>query len=90
MPRSTISRAAAAVAALTSTVSAAYVPGGNSNVVMYWGQGYAQLPLSDACSDPAIDIVTLAFVNGFPSAPNEYPATNFGTDGCSNFQLEFG
>ena len=80
MPCSTISRAAAAVVALSSTVSAAYVHGGSSNVVMYWGQGNAQLPLSDACADPAIDVVTIGFVNGFPSKEGEYPATNFGTE----------
>ncbi|KAH5658633.1 chitinase [Parastagonospora nodorum] len=77
MPRSTISRAAAAVVALTSTVSAVYAPGGSNNVVMYWGQGNDQYPLSVACADPAIDVVTLGFVNGFPSKEGEYPATNF-------------
>ncbi|EAT92360.2 hypothetical protein SNOG_00865 [Parastagonospora nodorum SN15] len=66
-----------AVVALTSTVSAVYAPGGSNNVVMYWGQGNDQYPLSVACADPAIDVVTLGFVNGFPSKEGEYPATNF-------------
>jgi chitinase len=81
MPRSTISRAAAAAALLTSTVSAAFNAGSSSNVVMYWGQGANQFPLTQVCQDSSIDVVNIAFVNGFPNKVGDYPATNFGIEG---------
>lgn len=71
--RSTISTVAALVAGLlTSTVSA------QGKVAIYWGQGAYQKPLSVVCSDPSVDIVNIAFVNGFPRDRNRYPDTDFG------------
>jgi chitinase len=82
MSRSIISIAATAVAALASTASATYSQGGKQNVVMYWGQGSGQAPLSSACSDPAVDIVNLAFINQFPAKRGDYPGSNFGMAQC--------
>tara|TARA_R110002003_G_scaffold288_11_gene18424 strand:- start:14180 stop:16936 length:2757 start_codon:yes stop_codon:yes gene_type:complete len=45
---------------------------------MYWGQGDNQLALSEVCADPSIDVVNIAFVNGFPLKRGDYPKTNFG------------
>ncbi|KAH8728932.1 glycoside hydrolase superfamily [Phaeosphaeriaceae sp. PMI808] len=70
MSRSTFARVAAAATLLASTASAA-------NVAMYWGQGSNQLDLSEVCADPSIEIVNIAFVNGFPQKVGDYPATNF-------------
>ncbi|KAH7079138.1 glycoside hydrolase superfamily [Paraphoma chrysanthemicola] len=44
---------------------------------MYWGQGNAQLPLSEVCADPSIDVVNIGFVIGFPLKRGDYPTTNF-------------
>ena len=63
---------------LASVASAAFNPAASTNVVMYWGQGNAQISLTDLCNDASIDIVTLAFVNQFPQKIGDYPATNFG------------
>jgi chitinase len=82
MSRSTISIAAAAVAALASTATATYSQGSSQNVAIYWGQGASQLPLSSACSDPAVDIVNLAFINQFPAKRFDYPGSNFGMAQC--------
>jgi chitinase len=78
MSPSTLSRAVTAAALLASTASAAFSKSASTNVVMYWGQGYDQLPLSEVCADPSIDVVNIAFVNGFPKKVGDYPATNFG------------
>ncbi|KAF1841583.1 glycoside hydrolase family 18 protein [Cucurbitaria berberidis CBS 394.84] len=77
MSPSNFSRAAFAAAILASGASAAYNPASTQNVAMYWGQGNAQIPLSDVCSDPSVDIVNIAFVNGFPQKVGDYPKTNF-------------
>ncbi|KAI8938010.1 hypothetical protein NX059_005683 [Plenodomus lindquistii] len=76
MSFSILSRAAIAVGLLTSTVSAKFDSNSNRNVAVYWGQGSDQIPLSQVCADPGIDIVNIGFVNVFPKARNEYPGTN--------------
>ena len=71
--RSTISTMAAVAAGLfASTVSA------QGQVAIYWGQGAYQKELSVVCEDPSVDIVNIAFVNGFPTSSAKYPDTNFG------------
>lgn len=71
--RSTISTLATVAAGLfASTVSA------QGKVAIYWGQGAYQKELSVVCKDPSVDIVNIAFVNGFPKDRNTYPDTNFG------------
>lgn len=71
--RSTISNVAAVAAGLlASTVSA------KGQVAIYWGQGAYQKDLSVVCNDPSVDIVNIAFVNGFPKDRSTYPNTNFG------------
>jgi hypothetical protein len=83
MSPSILSRAAAAAVVLASTASAAFSASSGSNVVVYWGQGADQGPLSRACSDPSIDVVNIAFVNGFPNKVGDYPNTNFGIEHAS-------
>jgi chitinase len=80
MRSNTYTRAAVAAASLlASGVSAGgFSAASTSNVAMYWGQGYAQIDLSTVCSDDSVDIVNIAFVNGFPKKVGDYPATNFG------------
>jgi chitinase len=78
MSPSTFSRAATAAALLASTASAAYSPSSSQNVAVYWGQGNNQITLSEVCEDPSVDIVNIAFVNGFPAKVGDYPKTNFG------------
>jgi chitinase len=71
--RSTISTIAAVAAGLfASTVSA------EGQVAIYWGQGAYQRELSVVCQDPSVDIVNIAFVNGFPQDRNKFPDLNFG------------
>ncbi|KAL6703780.1 Chitinase 2 [Coniothyrium glycines] len=81
----TFARAATAVVLLTSTVSAAFSKTAKNNVVVYWGQGDAQGPLADVCSNPSVDVVSIGFVNGFPKAVGEYPKTNHGNACWGNF-----
>jgi len=71
-------QAAAATAVLASTASAAFNAAANNNLVVYWGQGYAQVPLSDVCEDPTVDIVVIGFINQFPKKVGDYPGSNFG------------
>jgi chitinase len=81
--RSTISTVATVAAGLfASTVSA------GGQVAIYWGQGAYQKDLSVVCKDPSVDIVNIAFVNGFPKDNTTYPNTNFGkyTTSLSTFQ----
>jgi chitinase len=76
--RSYIRSAAVAAGVFASTASAAFDAASSKNVAIYWGQGNAQIDLSTVCSDPSVDIVNVAFVNGFPRQVGDYPATNFG------------
>lgn len=76
MSLSLFSRAAIAVGLLTSTVSAKFDSNSNKNVAVYWGQGSDQIPLSQVCTDPGIDIVNIGFVNAFPKTRGDYPGTN--------------
>ena len=71
-------RRATAALALSQTVLAGFNPSSQTNVAVYWGQGSGQISLSEVCSDDSVDIVNVAFVNGFPKAIGDYPATNFG------------
>ena len=71
---------------LFASVSSGY-SGGSGNVAVYWGQGNAQLSLSEVCSDPSVDIVNLAFVNVFPKEIGDYPGTNFGMDQHLNVRV---
>jgi hypothetical protein len=80
MSPSILSRAAAAAVLLTSTASAAFSLSSGNNVAIYWGQGAYQGPLSTVCMDPSIDVVNIAFVNGFPNKVGDYPNTNFGKE----------
>jgi chitinase len=59
MSPSTFTRAAIAAGLLASSASAAYDKAAKTNIAMYWGQGYAQIPLMDVCTDPSIDIVNI-------------------------------
>lgn len=77
MSLTTILGAAAAIGTLASTVSA-FDPSSSKNVAVYWGQGYAQGPLSDVCVDPNVDIVNIGFITQFPKKRGDYPVTNFG------------
>ncbi|ORY05275.1 glycoside hydrolase superfamily [Clohesyomyces aquaticus] len=69
--------AAVAAAVLAPTASAVFNAASSTNVAMYWGQGAYQIPLTDVCNDPSIDIVNIGFVNGFPKNTSDYPSTNF-------------
>ena len=89
MSISTFSRAAAAATLLASTASAAYNAASSQNVAMYWGQGNAQIDLSVVCDDPTIDIVNIAFVNGFPQKVGDYPKTNFGKNTAQQVLYQF-
>ncbi|KAF2000759.1 glycoside hydrolase family 18 protein [Amniculicola lignicola CBS 123094] len=73
----TFAAATIAVSFLTSTVSAAFSAGSSKNVVVYWGQGYDQITLTEVCNDPSVDVVSIGFVNGFPKNTQDYPSTNF-------------
>lgn len=79
MAPSTVTCAALAFGLLTSTVSAAFNKNSKTNVAVYWGQGNDQIPLSQVCADPNINIVNIGFVNYFPKTVDEYPGTNHGT-----------
>ncbi|QDS68229.1 hypothetical protein FKW77_010592 [Venturia effusa] len=51
-----------------------------NSIVAYWGQGNVNIPLSDVCSNPNVDIVVLSFVNIFPDqSASGWPGTNFGS-----------
>lgn len=82
MSGSIITRAATVAALLASTTSAAFNAGSSGNVAMYWGQGPDQLPLTEVCADSSIDVVNIAFVNGFPKKVGDFPRTNFGMGPC--------
>ena len=76
MSPSTFTRAAFAAGLLASGVSAAFDNAAKTNIAMYWGQGNAQIPLSEVCADPNIDIVNIGFINAFPSVVGSYPGSN--------------
>ena len=59
MAPSLFARAAFAAGLLASTTSAAYDGAAKTNVAMYWGQGSDQIPLSEVCMDPNVDIVNI-------------------------------
>ena len=59
MSPSTLTRAAFAAGLLVSSVAATYDAASKTNIAMYWGQGNAQIPLSEVCADPNIDIVNI-------------------------------
>lgn len=82
MRSNTYTRAAAVAASLlASGVSAGtFNAGSSSNVAVYWGQGPYQKDLTTVCSDENVDIVNIAFVNGFPKQIGDLPETNFGKD----------
>ncbi|KAF2031238.1 glycoside hydrolase [Setomelanomma holmii] len=65
------------LAFFASTATAAYNAASTQNVAIYWGQGNSQITLSEACADPSVDVVNVAFVNGFPLNVGDYPKTNF-------------
>ncbi|KAF2436676.1 glycoside hydrolase [Tothia fuscella] len=70
--------ATAFVSSLT-LASAAFSATSKNNVVYYWGQGPDQADLSTACSNPAVDIVVIGFINVYPDQGNHsYPGSNFG------------
>ena len=80
--RSTIaSIATVAAGLLASGVSA------GGKVAIYWGQGAYQKELSVVCNDPSVDIVNIAFVNGFPKDNTTYPNTNFGKSFAASLAL---
>lgn len=77
--RSTISCALALAAGLfASSVTADFNAAGNSNVVVYWGQGKGNIPIEEVCDDETIDVVVLGFINKFPKRVGEYPGSDFG------------
>lgn len=77
--RSTTFTRSIAAGLLASSVSAVFNAASSSNVAVYWGQGSYQITLTEVCNDPSVDIVNIAFVDGFPVAIGDYPMTNFGS-----------
>ncbi|KAF1958546.1 hypothetical protein CC80DRAFT_591501 [Byssothecium circinans] len=69
-------RAFALAATIAAVASAGFNPALSSNVAVYWGEGEAQIPLSEVCSDDSVDIVNLAFVNKSPQSIGDYPGSN--------------
>ncbi|KAI1334647.1 carbohydrate-binding module family 18 protein [Xylariaceae sp. FL0016] len=67
---------------LYSPATATFSSASKNNVVVYYGQGPSQQPLSTYCADPSIDIIVLSFVHLFPAQANGYPGINFGNQ-CS-------
>ena len=59
MSPSTFTRAAFAAGLLVSGAAATYNAAAKTNIAMYWGQGYDQIPLIDVCTDPNVDIVNI-------------------------------
>lgn len=53
---------------------------GNAKTVIYYGQGDSQQDISTFCSRDDVDIISIGFVNGFPSMTgnNGWPSWNFG------------
>ena len=51
----------------------------SNNVAVYYGQSGAtgQVPLTQLCSDPSVNIIVLAFLTTF-AGPGSYPSVNFG------------
>ncbi|KAL9129994.1 MAG: hypothetical protein Q9217_001716 [Psora testacea] len=50
----------------------------NTNMAVYWGQGFNQKRLKHFCEDSNVDIISIGFVNQFPDQTRGYPGTNFG------------
>ena len=59
MSPSIFTRAAFAAGLLVSGAVATYDAAAKTNIAMYWGQGYDQIPLIDVCTDPNVDIVNI-------------------------------
>ena len=59
MSPSTFTRAAFAAGLLASGVSAVFNNAAKTNIAVYWGQGNDQIPLSEVCADPKVDIVNI-------------------------------
>jgi chitinase len=78
MSSNTFTFAATVAVGLFATANAAFNAASSTNVAVYWGQGDAQIPLSQVCNDASVDIVNIAFVNQFPKTLTDYPGTNFG------------
>jgi chitinase len=60
--------------------------GGDNKVVVYWGNTGAatgNIPLSDVCSNPDVDVVVLSFLTEFPEQSGGVPVLNFG-NACGN------
>ncbi|KAI8626705.1 carbohydrate-binding module family 18 protein [Xylariaceae sp. FL1651] len=70
------------VPTLCCVVAATFNVASKNNVVVYYGQGPNQKPLSTYCADPSVDIIVLSFVHLFPQQANGYPGINFGNQ-CS-------
>lgn len=73
-----------------ATVAAGFLASAASakgNVAIYWGQGAYQKSLMETCMDPSVDIVNIAFVNGFPKDNTTYPNTNFGKSFAASLAL---
>ena len=85
-PPASSSSAAAAPPPSTTPPSGPGTGGGSfnadstSNVAVYYGQSGAtsQVPLSQLCQNPSVDIIVLAFLTTF-FGPNNYPTLNFGS-----------
>ncbi|KAI4703052.1 hypothetical protein J4E81_001929 [Alternaria sp. BMP 2799] len=81
MSPSSLTRAAFAAGLLVSGAVATYDAAAKTNIAMYWGQGYDQIPLIDVCTDPNVDIVNIGFlnrkvINSFPTVRGAYPGSN--------------
>ncbi|KAI4950892.1 hypothetical protein J4E86_007400 [Alternaria arbusti] len=76
MSPSMFTRAAFAAGLLVSGAVATYDAAAKTNIAMYWGQGYDQIPLIDVCTDPNVDIVNIGFINSFPTVRGAYPGSN--------------
>lgn len=66
-------------APVSSTVPGTFNAQSSKNVAVYFGQSGAtgQVPLSQICQDPNVDIVNIAFLTTY-FGPGGYPSVNFG------------
>ncbi|KAJ9407395.1 CAZyme family GH18 [Paecilomyces variotii] len=71
--------AAIAAASLFARLAVAFDAQSESNVVVYYGQGYNQPRLSQICQETSLDIINIGFVNVFPDVgEGGWPGSNFG------------
>ncbi|PBP18005.1 chitin recognition protein [Diplocarpon rosae] len=77
--------AAAASLSIIPLASALYDANGNTNVVMYYGQGANQPRLRQFCQSTSVDVIPIGFINSFPAQANGYVGVNFGNQCWDSF-----